>query len=194
MDDDKSRATFFKERARVQASNREHKAKRIAFATTMDTATEYSEYDEFFFGYNLDFRGRVYAVCAYNGMGPDEMKATLQFSKGKPLGERGSMWLAIHLANVGDFDKISKRPFAERVAWVEENEDWILECIENPFENRKWVDADKPLQFLAAAMEWKGFIEQVKTLYHIYQSLLMAVLRAYSICPWQPSVPRLLRT
>jgi len=160
MTDEKVRASFYKERARVQSTNREHAAKRIAFTTLMDTATEYSEYSEFFFGYNLDFRGRVYAVCSYNGMGPDEMKATLQFAKGKPLGERGSMWLAVHLANVGDFDKISKRTYAERVAWVEENEDWILDCIENPFENRKWIDADKPLQFLAAAIEWKGFIEQ----------------------------------
>ena len=160
MDCEQSRASYFKERARVQAANRENAAKRIAFATTMDTASEYSQYPEFYFGYNLDFRGRVYAVSAYNGMGPDEMKSTLQFANGKPLGERGSMWLAIHLANVGDFDKISKRPYAERVKWVEDNEDWIVACANNPFENREWIEADKPLQFLAAAMEWQGFIEQ----------------------------------
>ncbi len=160
MENEQVRAAFYKERARVQSANREYKAKRISFASTMDAAQEYSEYDEFFFGYNLDFRGRVYAVCAYNGMGPDEMKASLQFAKGKPLGERGSMWLAIHLANVGDFNKVSKRTFDERVKWVEDNEEWIIKCVENPFENREWIEADKPLQFLAAALEWKGFLEQ----------------------------------
>jgi DNA-directed RNA polymerase len=135
-------------------------SKRFAFVSMTDTAQEFSQYDEFYFGMQLDFRGRVYSVSSYNCMGPDEMKATLQFAKGKALGEDGWKWLAIHLANVGDFDKISKAPFEERVQWVMDNEQWILDCVENPWDNRKWVDADKPFLFMAAAMEWKGFLEQ----------------------------------
>jgi len=108
----------------------------------------------------LDFRGRVYSVSSYNCMGPDEMKATLQFAKGKALGEDGWKWLAIHLCNVGDFDKMSKATFEERVQWVMDNEDWIMDCVENPWENRRWAEADKPFLFMAAAMEWKGFLEQ----------------------------------
>ena len=153
-------AAFYKEKNRIEASNRESAAKRISFNSTMEAAEEFSEYDEFFFGYNLDFRGRIYAVSAYNGMGPDEMKATLKFANGKPLGESGWKWLAIHLANTGDFDKVSKDTLEARVQWVMDNEDWILQCVDKPFENRKWCDADKPLQFMAAAMEWKGFLEQ----------------------------------
>jgi|TARA_R110002074_G_scaffold144049_5_gene291483 DNA-directed RNA polymerase len=153
-------AAYYKEKNRIEASNRESAAKRIAFSSTMSTAQEFSEYDEFFFGYNLDFRGRVYAVSAYNGMGPDEMKATLRFANGKPLGESGWRWLAIHLANTGAFDKIDKDTLEARVQWVMDNEHWIIQCVENPFENRQWCDADKPLQFMAAAMEWQGFLEQ----------------------------------
>ena len=153
-------AAFYKEKNRIDASNRESAAKRIAFNCTITTAEEFAQHEEFYFGYNLDFRGRVYAVTAYNGMGPDEMKATLRFAKGKPLGENGWKWLAIHLANLGDFGKVSKDTLEARVQWVMDNEHWILQCVENPFENRQWVDADKPLQFMAAAIEWKGFIEQ----------------------------------
>jgi len=163
------KAAFAQERNRVDVGNRVMDSKKFAFTSMLKTASEFSQYDEFFFGYQLDFRGRVYSVSSYNCMGPDEMKATLQFAKGKALGKDGWKWLAIHLANVGDFDKkgrptkiapISKAPFEERVQWVMDNEQWILDCVENPWENRKWVDADKPFLFMAAAMEWQGFLEQ----------------------------------
>jgi len=159
------KAAFAQERNRVDVGNRVMDSKRVAFTSMLDTAKEFSQYDEFFFGYQLDFRGRVYSVSSYNCMGPDEMKSTLQFAKGKALGKDGWKWLAIHLANVGDFEtiskeKISKAPFEERVQWVMENEQWIMDCVENPWDNRKWVDAEKPFLFMAAAMEWKGFLEQ----------------------------------
>ena len=154
------RAVLAQERYRIDSANRENESRRAAFVAMYNTADEFKEYDAFYFGYNLDFRGRVYAVSSFNGMGPDAMKACLHFSKGKPLGESGVKWLAIHLANVGDFDKISKGTLEERVEWVYENEHWIVQCAENPWDNRKWVDADKPLQFIAAAKEWKGYCEQ----------------------------------
>lgn len=154
------RAAFVQERFRIQTLNDENKSKRIAYASMMDAAEEFKDYDQFYFGYNLDFRGRVYAVSGYNAMGPDAMKASLRFAEGKPLGESGAKWLAIHMANTGDFDKISKKTLEERVEWVYENEHWIVQCAENPWDNRKWAEADKPLQFLAAAIEWKGYCEQ----------------------------------
>jgi len=131
-------AAFYKEKNRIDAANRESAAKRIAYSSTIATAQEFSEFDEFYFGYNLDFRSRVYAISQYNAMGPDLMKATLRFANGKPLGESGWKWLAIHLANVGDFDKVSKDTLEARVKWVMDNEHWIIQCVENPFENRKW--------------------------------------------------------
>jgi len=154
------RAAYAQERNRVRVTNRENMSKRFAYVAMVDTATEFSQYDEFYFGMQLDFRGRVYSVSPYNCLGPDEMKASLQFAKGKPLGEDGWKWLAIHLCNVGDYDKMSKATFEDRVQWVMDNEDWIMACVENPWENREWAEADKPFLFMAAAMEWKGFLEQ----------------------------------
>ena len=153
-------AAFYKEKNRIEAGNRETGSKRIAFSSSMVIAEEFSEYNEFFFGYNLDFRGRVYSVSSYSGMGDDFMKSTLRFAKGKALGKTGWTWLAIHLANTGDFGKVSKDTLEARVQWVMDNEHWIMQCVENPQDNRKWCEADKPLQFMAAAIEWKGFLAQ----------------------------------
>ena len=154
------RAAYAQERSRVRVANREEMSKRLAYVSMMDTATEFSEHEEFYFPMQMDFRGRCYSVSSFSALGPDEMKATLSFAKGKALGEDGWQWLAIHLCNVGDFDKMSKATFEDRVQWTMDNEGWILDCVENPWENRKWAEADKPFLFLAAAMEWKGFLEQ----------------------------------
>ena len=78
--------------------------------------------------------------------------------------QRGVHWLAVHLANCGDFDKISKRSFNERVQWVADNCDRLAE-IGNDFEGTYagdddqlyWSDADKPFAFLAACREFYGF-------------------------------------
>ena len=154
------KATYAQERSRVRTANREAMSKRLAYVSMMDTATEFSEHEEFFFPMQMDFRGRCYSVSSFSALGPDEMKASLEFAKGKPLGKDGWKWLAIHLCNVGDFDKMSKATFEERVQWTMDNEGWILDCVENPWDNRKWAEADKPFLFLAAAMEWKGFLAE----------------------------------
>ncbi len=154
------RAACAQERHRIEVSNRENESKRAAMRSMLSTAEEFKDAAQFYLGYNLDFRGRVYSVSSFNGMGMDAMKACIRFAKGKALGESGAKWLAIHLANNGDFDKVSKATLEERVEWVYENEHWIVECAENPWDNRKWSEADKPLQFLAACLEWKGYCEQ----------------------------------
>lgn len=153
------KAAHVSELMRVRVANREARAKRISFNAMLDVALEYQNYPEFYIGYNLDFRGRVYAVPAFNGMGPDEMKAVMQFAEGKPLGKDGVRYLAIHLANTGDFDKVSKKSMEERVQWTMDNEQLIRDVVSNPWENRAWAEADKPLQFLAACMDWVGYLE-----------------------------------
>ena len=154
------RAACAQERHRIETTNRENESKRAAMRSMLSTADEFKDAEQFYLGYNLDFRGRVYSVSSFNGMGADAMKACIRFAKGKALGEQGAKWLAIHLANLGDFDKISKGTLEERVEWVYDNEHWIVQCADNPWDNRKWSEADKPLQFLAAAIEWKGYCEQ----------------------------------
>ena len=67
----------------------------------------------------------------------------------------------IHLANVGDFDKISKKSLNDRIDWVYANEDMIL-GVANDFKATfaTWSTADYPMQFLAACIEYKKMKEQ----------------------------------
>lgn len=154
------RAAYVQEKNRVRVSNREQSAKRLSFHTLLDLAEEYSEFDAWYLGYNVDFRGRIYSVSGVlNGMGPDEAKALMEFSEGKRLGETGGRELSIHLANLGDFDRASKKTMDARVQWCDDNEGFIRACAENPWENRGWSEADKPLQFVAACIDYVGYLD-----------------------------------
>ena len=136
---------------------------RIAFSMTIDVATRYSEFKRIFMPYQVDFRGRIYAVPHLNPQGSDFQKGLLRFAQGKPLGEQGVKWLAIHGANVAGVDKVS---FQDRVNWVEDNEEEICAIAADPYTNRGWasvvgdVEIDKPWQFLAFCFEWAGYCER----------------------------------
>lgn len=72
---------------------------------------------EFFFPYNLDFRGRAYPIPPnLNHLGSDLCRGILSFAEKKPLGENGLRWLKIQLANLFGQDKVS---FDGRVEWVD---------------------------------------------------------------------------
>jgi DNA-directed RNA polymerase, mitochondrial len=70
-----------------------------------------------------------------------------------PIGE-DTPWLMIHLANCGDFDKMSKRPWKERIDWVNANRGRIEDVARNPIGTVDWWrDADQPFSFVAACKE-----------------------------------------
>lgn len=110
----------------------------------------------FWFPHNLDFRGRLYPiVTALSPQGDDISKGVLEFSDGKPLGERGWYWLQVHAANaMGEYGghKMSRLTFDERVEWVHNHSLRIVETGGNPFGDLWWTEADDPFQFLAACM------------------------------------------
>lgn len=154
------RKAWRKEAYTVFQENREMDGKRINFLSSLQTANRYSLFHELYMVYQLDFRGRIYAVPRLNPQGPDWMKALLHFSEGKPLDEESAPFLAIQVANTGAFNKIDKAPLEERVQWVYDNEEKIIECAENPFDNRWWTEADSPYCFLAACREWAGWLRE----------------------------------
>lgn len=150
------------EAARVHLDNLEMTSKLSQFRMALDTARRFRGYERIYFPYQLDFRSRVYAVPLLNPQGADWMKAMLRFANGKPLGDEGAKWLAIHLANCGDFKtpggrKCSKARLEDRVQWVLDNEDMIFGCAADPLVNTQWSEADSPWQFLAACLEWVGY-------------------------------------
>jgi DNA-directed RNA polymerase len=86
--------------------------------------------DVFYIPHNLDFRGRAYPVPPHlNPVGDDLARGLLTFGIKKPLGERGLMWLRIHLANLYGFDKAS---FRDREQFAIEHEKDIFDSADDP--------------------------------------------------------------
>ena len=131
----------------------DRKANTISFMQSFKLAKELSSWDEFYYVYTADFRGRIY--CATAGLSPqgtDSAKGVLQFARSEKLGTDGVKWLAVQGANVYGNDKLS---YAERVSWIRENEQHIRQAVEDPVGTRDfWANADKPYQFLSFCFEW----------------------------------------
>ncbi|WAB80144.1 DNA-directed RNA polymerase [Rhodopseudomonas palustris] len=71
-------------------------------------------------------------------------------------------WLKVHLANCGDFGKVSKKTFDKRIKWTNDNLERIKDCATKdwdcggpltPEALSFWTQADKPFLFLAACIE-----------------------------------------
>ena len=113
----------------------------------------------FWLPHSCDFRSRVYPTAHFSHHRADHIKALIRFHNGQPLDVESAGWLAIHVANTGDFNKLSKKSFDERIAWVEDNTDRICATAKDPWSDLWWLEADCPFQFLAACREWAGWIE-----------------------------------
>jgi DNA-directed RNA polymerase len=89
----------------------------MQLAEDMRTAGALYDHERFYTPMNCDWRGRVYGLCHFNFQREDRVRALFEFADGEAIGEEGLWWLKVHVANCGDFDKISKRrlrrqPFA----------------------------------------------------------------------------------
>lgn len=154
--DDEVKKAWKRKVNEVKTRNLKATSKIIQAAKTLSIAEKFQNEEAIYFPHQLDFRGRIYAVPMFlNPQGPDFAKGLLRFSEGKPLGNQESVdWLAIHGANTFGVDKVS---YEDRVAWVEENEEFIIKSAENAIDYLWWTQADKPWQFLAFCFEWYGY-------------------------------------
>lgn len=125
--------------------------KRKATLSKLRTADRFSKYDEFFFPYQYDYRGRIYPISAdLQPQSDDAARGLLEFSIGKPLGKDGLKWLMIRLANCFGVDKCS---FNDRVDWVMDHATGICCCAVEPLEHKWWTEAEDPWQALATMFE-----------------------------------------
>jgi DNA-directed RNA polymerase len=155
MTDDERRLWRHKA-SKIVNHNRTQTGNRVLFAQDMATADMLADAERFYTPMNCDWRGRVYGVTHFNFQRDDRVRALFLFANGEPLGEDGLYWLKVHTANCGDFDKISKQPFDDRVAWVDKNLSRITECSNHPLSATAksfWTEADKPFLFIAACKE-----------------------------------------
>ena len=137
---------------------REVVANRHCMNSDLKTARDMQSYDQFYTPWNMDFRGRMYMLSTFNYHRADHIKAMFQFARGKAVTD--PKWIKVHLANCGDFDKISKKSFEDRVAWVDDNHDQLIACAKDfKASFGDWSRADKPFQFLAAVVAYKEYCD-----------------------------------
>lgn len=134
----------------IAKANRANASERLMLTHDLKVA-EYIGSQTFWVAANMDYRGRVYSIGNFNFQRQDHIRALFLFSEGKPLDTEGLYWLKVHLANTGDFGKVSKATFADRVQWVDANLKRILEMAAAPQDDLWWTEADCPFLFLAAA-------------------------------------------
>ena len=115
----------------------------------------------FYLPHNVDFRGRAYPIPPHlNQMGSDLCRGLMLFDEGRPLGERGLRWLKVHLSNLCGNNKIS---FDDRVKFVEENIERVLDSANRPLDgSRWWLTAEDPWQALATCFEIRNALESGK--------------------------------
>ena len=146
-----------RKRADIYEENARSTSQRVSAAQKIALAARFAPEEAIYFPHSLDFRGRVYPVPGtLNPQGDDRAKALLTFAKGKPLGSSGARWLAIHVANLFGIDKV---PFAERIQWVKDHQEQILDSALQPLDGQCfWTEADSPWSALAACFEWAGYV------------------------------------
>ena len=132
-------------------------SKRTMVSTIARIANEYAQYEAIYFPHSMDFRGRLYPAPMFlNPQGNKLAKGLLEFAEGKAIGSNEAAFeLAVHGANCFGYDKVT---MDQRIDWVEENTDRILQVAADPMADLWWAkEADSPWCFLAFAKEWEGF-------------------------------------
>jgi DNA-directed RNA polymerase len=151
--------TFRRRLGELKDADLPRRSQVVSQGATIRVAERVAQYPAIYFPYTLDFRGRVYPQASFlNPQGDDLSKALLTFAAGKPLGDLGARWLAVHGANLYDTtpegEKISKMTLEERETWIVRQLPLIRASVADPVNNTWWQQADKPLQFLAFCFEW----------------------------------------
>lgn len=135
------------------------KSKIISIGSKLHVANKFKDEEEIYFPHVMDWRGRIYPVGSHvNPQSDDLGKSLLMFRDGKPLGNEGMFWLKVHGANLAGVDKVA---FEDRVKWVEDHHEAILDSARNPLDGaRFWADQDEPFQFLAFCFEYEGMVRE----------------------------------
>ena len=158
-DEEKGRfIEWAKKRRDIYRLNARSVSKRIQIERTLQVAQDYAKYDQFYYVWQNDFRGRKYASATFlSPQSADWSKAFLMFRDGVAINNwDDARWLCIHGANLYGNDKIT---LDMRESWCWDNVDEFKRVVDNPFDNLYWLEADKPFQFLAWCMEFVEFVK-----------------------------------
>lgn len=142
----------------VATINRGFSGERKILAQDIATAEHLCGQD-YWIPHNIDYRGRVYGIPHMQFQRQAHIRALFQFAEGQVLNTEGLYWLKVHVANVGDFNKISKQDFDSRVWWTDDNLERILATAADPLSDLWWTEADKTFMFVAACMALRDALE-----------------------------------
>lgn len=130
-----------------------------------------AELDEFYFPYQADFRGRLYAVAGIlSPMGDDLSRGLLEFANGKSLAtEEAAQMLAYHGADLVPVETIARHfgiprndlCLANREQWINEFSEEIRLSAKSPVTHLWWrnVAPGHPFKFLAFCFAWSKYLE-----------------------------------
>lgn len=134
---------------------------RLAFLRTISIAKTYQNYENIWFPYRMDYRGRFYPLSTtLNPQGDDLAKALLLFSQRTPLSPgdvEAWRWYLIHGANLMGVDKV---PFDGRMAFIRQNHGDIIHSARSPLTCEWWTKADKPWSMLAWCREYAAIVTE----------------------------------
>lgn len=146
---DEEKQKVKRERNNCRKSNRKWRGERIILERDLKTAEKLLG-APFWEPVRIDWRGRVYPLPHFNFQRGDLVRALHQFHEGQVLTEDGLYWLKVHVANCWANEGIDKKPFDERVRWVDNNMSMIWCVLANPHYYLKWTEAESPFMFVAA--------------------------------------------
>jgi DNA-directed RNA polymerase len=152
-----ARKAWRKAAAQFHDRRLEHYGRRLQLSGVLSLARRFVHYPRFYLPTQLDFRGRLYYLPVLSPQGPDVVKGLVEFADGKPINDEvAAGWLMVHIANSAGVDKLD---FSERIQWVVENHDRVIQAGTDPWADLWWADVDAPWQFLAAARDYAGLVE-----------------------------------
>ncbi len=134
--------------SRIHTAHARASSNRVHTTFMLDFARKLRKYPCFWFVHQLCFRGRLYtSSTALQPQGNDLSRGLLLFGEAKEPDERGMRRLKIHLANCFGVDKV---PFDERVRWADTFLEGRNASQFDPYDDRRWMEADEPFGALAA--------------------------------------------
>ena len=163
------------------AKEMKRRSKAVEWAFIIAKAEKLQDKDVFYQGVECDYRGRIYySESFFNFQGSDLARGMLKFARAKPMTQNGLYWLAVHTANsfnqsygIDEIPEWCEQDYAEhlreeglesisvdkmtlddRVRWTNEN----MEVIDAAGRDGLFApDAEKPVCFLAACIEWYDY-------------------------------------
>lgn len=131
---------------------RKNRAVRELTLSRMNVLELLEKYDSFYLPHQLDFRGRITPIPAHLHHQTDDLtRSMLECGTAVDASDpQSKRWIAIHAANCWKRGGVDKLPFDGRVEWVMDHLSEVAASAKDPLDNRWWLGAKKPWQFLAA--------------------------------------------